>query len=172
MSRLVAIDPGKWACGVAIFDDGVLSRAAFVRATRTATDSPLERWVAMGRAVAGYVGTGARGRVELVSEVPRVYPQARGVDPMDLMELTGAVGTIAGFLGVPCRSYYPREWKGTIDGDAFVATRIMPRIRSMPAAVQARIEWPAASLRHNVADAIGLGLFALGGLAPRRVYDP
>ncbi|NOJ83830.1 hypothetical protein [Myxococcus xanthus] len=65
------------------------------------------------------------------------------------------------------RSVYPRDWKGSLDADAFIE-RIKQRI---DAAEHLRVELPSySSLHHNVWDAIGIGLHALGRLAPHRVF--
>lgn len=107
---------------------------------------------------------------QLVIELPRVYAAAHQKgDQNDLIQLAGTVGMLGGFLpGVSSRqSVYPRDWKGSLDADAFIE-RIKQRL---DAAEHLRVELPStSSLQHNVWDAIGIGLHALGRLAPRHVF--
>lgn len=107
---------------------------------------------------------------QLVIELPRVYAAAHQKgDQNDLIQLAGTVGMLGGFLpGVSSRrSIYPRDWKGSLDADAFIE-RIKQRL---DAAEHLRVELPStSSLQHNVWDAIGIGLHALGRLAPHHVF--
>jgi hypothetical protein len=67
------------------------------------------------------------------------------------------------------RGFLPREWKGTLDGDVMVE-RIKSRVDERPAE-RARVQFPQAQDKHhNVWDAIGVGLFVVGRLAPRKVF--
>ncbi|NNB84589.1 hypothetical protein [Corallococcus exiguus] len=172
--KLVAIDPGLRHCGVALFD---VSSASLFCAGLPKNPEPahgalsLASWVSM----AGAVQTWLRPRVldepfQLIIELPRVYSAAhqRG-DQNDLIQLAGVVGTLGGALTPVAerRSVFPRDWKGTLDADAFIE-RIKQRLGS---AEHLRVELPAAQdIHHNVWDAIGIGLHALGRLAPRRVF--
>ncbi|MCP3060953.1 hypothetical protein LXT21_19390 [Myxococcus sp. K38C18041901] len=107
---------------------------------------------------------------QLIIELPRVYSAAHQKgDQNDLIQLAGVVGMLGGLLPSVAsrRSVYPRDWKGTLDADAFIE-RIKQRL---DATEHLRVELPAtSSLHHNVWDAIGIGLHALGRLAPRRVF--
>ncbi|WP_246137120.1 hypothetical protein [Myxococcus llanfairpwllgwyngyllgogerychwyrndrobwllllantysiliogogogochensis] len=107
---------------------------------------------------------------QLVIEMPRVYSAAHQKgDQNDLIQLAGVVGMLGGYLPnvASRRSVYPRDWKGTVDADAFIE-RIKQRLSPVE---HLRVELPSAtSLHHNVWDAIGIGLHALGRLAPRRVF--
>ncbi|WP_237077344.1 hypothetical protein [Myxococcus xanthus] len=131
----------------------------------------LASWAAMAFAVREWL----RPRLgdepfQLVIELPRVYAASHQKgDQNDLIQLAGVVGMLGGsLLGIDSRrSIYPRDWKGSLDADAFIE-RIKQRLN---AAEHLRVELPATSaLHHNVWDAIGIGLHALGRLAPRRVF--
>ncbi|NPD29210.1 hypothetical protein [Corallococcus exiguus] len=172
--KLVSIDPGLRHCGVALFD---VPSASLLCAGLPKNPKPahgalsLASWASMSSAVQTWL----RPRVldepfQLVIELPRVYAAAhqRG-DQNDLIQLAGVVGTLGAALSLVTerRSVFPRDWKGTLDADAFIE-RIKQRLES---AEHLRVELPAAhDLHHNVWDAIGIGLHALGRLAPRRVF--
>ncbi|TSC23282.1 hypothetical protein [Corallococcus sp. Z5C101001] len=172
-TRLVSIDPGLRHCGVALFDvpSGALLCAGLPRNPAPAHgELSLSSWASMASAVQEWL----RPRVgdmafHLVIELPRVYAAAHQKgDQNDLIQLAGVVGTLGGALAPVAsrRSVYPRDWKGTLDADAFIE-RIKQRL---DAGEHLRVELPAArDLHHNVWDAIGIGLHALGRLAPRRV---
>ncbi|RYZ37864.1 MAG: hypothetical protein EOO71_26325 [Myxococcaceae bacterium] len=173
-TKLVAIDPGLRHCGVALFD---VASASLLCVGLPKNPEPahgalsLASWASM----AGAVHEWLRPRVgeepfQLVIELPRVYAAAhqRG-DQNDLIQLAGVVGMLGGALAPVAdrRSVYPRDWKGTLDADAFIE-----RIKQhLDAAEHLRVELPSAQdLHHNVWDAIGIGLHALGRLSPRRVF--
>ncbi|WP_338865154.1 hypothetical protein [Myxococcus stipitatus] len=107
---------------------------------------------------------------QLIIELPRVYAAAcQKGDQNDLIQLSGVVGMLGGYLPnvATRRSVYPRDWKGTLDAGAFIE-RIKQRLSPVE---HLRVELlGAASLHHNVWDAIGIGLHALGRLSPRKVF--
>lgn len=139
---LVAIDPGKHECGVAVFkDDGDL-----VKAFLLPREMRLDLECLTVRAV--------------VLEVMRVYPDRQGkkVPPNDLIDVATAGAVLAG----RCASYYtevigvyPRDWKGTMDGDA-MTRRIAAYVASEK--WDDRISYAGAKT-HNILDAIGIGLW-------------
>ncbi|MCP3163313.1 hypothetical protein [Myxococcus qinghaiensis] len=176
-AKFVSIDPGLRHCGVAVFAVPEHERASLLAAglpknpERQDGELSLASWAAMAFAVREWL----RPRVgdepfQLVIEMPRVYAAAHQKgDQNDLIQLAGVVGMLGGFLTnvASRRSVYPREWKGTVDADAFIE-RIKQRLDAVE---HLRVELPsAASLHHNVWDAIGIGLHALGRLAPRRIF--
>lgn len=96
-----------------------------------------------------------------VSEYPQVYPGRHGPDPADLIQLAGVVGAVA--ARIPAREYVgylPRQWKGNVAKTVFTArieTRLTPEDWQ-------KYEPCPESLKHNVTDAVGLGLHHLGRL--------
>ncbi|MDC0712736.1 hypothetical protein POL68_30015 [Stigmatella sp. ncwal1] len=88
----------------------------------------------------------------------------------DLIELAGIVGRVSCARGASFEaSYLPREWRGTLDGGV-MEERIKGRINERPVE-RARVRLPrAADKQHNVWDAAGVGLHAVGRLAPRKVF--
>lgn len=152
-----ALDPGLRAAGLAIFRYQTLAVGTLVR-------SPLDKirdgeaWAAMGRAVA--VELSGWTIDHFVAEIPQVYRGFKA-DPDDLIQLAGVVGAVAHVVGAPrVTCYRPRQWKKSVPKDVFCA-RIESRLSLEEVS---RIRACPASLRHNVIDAVGLGLVALGRL--------
>ncbi|MCP3167706.1 hypothetical protein [Myxococcus qinghaiensis] len=176
-AKLVSIDPGLRHCGVAVFDLLSGERATLQAAGLPRNPRPpggelsLVSWDFMAFSVREwlrpYLGDAP---YRLIIELPRVYAAAQQKgDQNDLIQLAGVVGMLGGCLPgvIGRRGVYPRDWKGTVDADAFIE-RIKQRLDAVE---HLRVELPsAASLHHNVWDAIGIGLHALGRLAPRRVF--
>lgn len=98
----------------------------------------------------------------VVIECPRVYPKIKA-DPNDLIRLARRVGEVeAMFRHADIRIVFPRDWKGTVPKDIF-ARRIIGRLDACEREIyDDACQSIAAGKRHNVADAIGLGLFDLG----------
>jgi hypothetical protein len=102
------------------------------------------------------------------AEWPCVYPDERDVNPNTaLLPLCGIIGQLSGMLpgNVRRATYLPREWKGTIDGDVTVE-RIRERLSDEERAALDAVNPPF--LRHNAADAVGIGLHYLGRMGRRR----
>ncbi len=162
MSTLVSIDPGIRHCGVAVFEDKRLVRAALAVNPKT-TGDPLERAFHMADAVRVFCPE----RIDvLVLERPQLgtYGPARQKDLVMLCEV-GAC--IVGLLrpAVPI-SISPHDWKGSIDADVMIE-RVIARLVSEE---YKKAELPKAkSLRHNLWDAVGIGLHHFGRLERWRV---
>ena len=97
----------------------------------------------------------------VVCELPQVYPHSK-VDPNDLVRLAVRVGelkALAEHMGATVTLVLPRQWKGsvpkTIHGRR-IQGQLSPWERGIYSAVPC-----AASKRHNVLDAIGLGIWFL-----------
>lgn len=155
---LVAIDPGLRGTGVAVFEDGLLVEAAYPRNPELILRGPAA-WLAMARAVLDSLTHPLP--CDLVIEVPQVYVAGRGKgDPDDLLELAGVDGAITALLGpTTTRSPKPREWKGQVPKEIHHARAL--RKLSPPETVVLEQTKVPPSLRHNVLDAVALGLWAL-----------
>lgn len=107
--------------------------------------------------------------VSLVLEWPQVRTAGKGRgDPNDLLLLAGVDAAITTDLwdGMDfVRCVAPREWKGTIPADVLI-TRVQDRLSEKE---RSRVTLPAKSLRHNVWDAVGIALWAVGRLDALRV---
>lgn len=166
-SAVVAVDPGIAGCGVAYASRGVLLKAQYVR-NETGIFPPAERCERMGRAVRDAVQALPRGvhSPRLVLEWPQVRTAGKGRgDPNDLLLLAGVDAAIVTYLSGEVQCVAPREWKDTIPPDVLIS-RVQDRLSEEE---RARVILPAKSLAHNVWDAVGIALWAVGRLNPRRV---
>ncbi len=160
MSRVLAIDPGLRHCGVAVSDNGRLVACGLVA-------SPDKRgrdgvaWAAMAKAVRGWAAE--HGPFERVrSETPQVYlpgHQKKRVDPADLLQLQGVVGALCMAFDT-VETIQPYAWKGQLPKDVCLY-RIMSRLDDTELPVFGVVAC-APSLRHNIADAVGILLDCLG----------
>ncbi len=134
MSRtLLAIDPGEKP-GFAWFEDGVLTACAFAMLD-------------------------CEGPDELAIEHPTIYPQSP-VPPNDIIELAITAGRQAERYGnnAAITWYRPREWKGTRPKnivDAHIRAVMSQREINTLDKYCATIP---KSYRHNVIEAVGIGL--------------
>jgi len=142
--KLIALDPGK-NTGIALFDGPELAYAFL------AGDVP---------APFELVG---RGPVDpstvLIIEIPRVYPGARSEDPNDLIGVAICAGRWIEYLGcnvVQC--VHPQDWKASVP-KAVHNQRVLAKLTEKE---KCRLPSLPKTKLHNVIDAVGLGLFALG----------
>lgn len=160
---IACIDPGtsaKGGTGVAYFSDpGVLLEAFLLRPPQVLDVA--ERI----RQTVEQVHAPSHVRLCIV-EWPQIY-KGDPRDPNHLLGLAGmAMAIVTRLHPGTVQSVLPRTWKGTLDGDA-MTERIAGRLR--PEELQ-RIAPCPASLRHNVLDAVGLGLWHLGRLERKRAF--
>ena len=135
---LISIDPGERA-GIAYFQGEVLVKAEAVRSSEPFS--------------------GRRYSADrIVLEVPFAYPRS-GVDPNRLITLAVTAGRLAGRFSGRVEKVYPRAWKGQrpkhLD-TMYTYDLLLPK--------EKRIVDDSTSLkmeRHNVLDAVGIGLWAL-----------
>jgi hypothetical protein len=97
-------------------------------------------------------------------ERPVIYPRSKA-RPRDIITLALLAGRAAAVLGWERVVWVePRKWKGTIDPDA-MTIRIIKALTDEERAIYfAAADKVAESYRHNIADAIGIGLWKLGRL--------
>jgi hypothetical protein len=138
---LISVDPGVKHSGFAFWHRGDLVGAFLVPA-----DTPMPNHF-------------PDVPCEIVIELPQVYRERRKQkgDQNDLVNLAFAAGRIAGALGLPVTCYRPHDWKGSVPKDVMVE-----RVRSCLSPEElSKMDLPAPSLRHNVFDAVGIGLHHL-----------
>lgn len=149
---LIAIDPGKLSIAWAMFDEDELRRCGLMRA-KTIADLAAEANLALGFAMAD----------RAVVEVPQIYAQRKHKGGQnDLIDVAVTAGIAVATLKLchDVKLVRPRAWKGNRPKD--VDNRLtLARLSVVERAVLDRIDVPK-SLRHNVIDAIGIGLWALG----------
>jgi|SRR5579859_2254349 len=164
---MVCIDPGINGCGVAFFSEsGKLTGACYVRAPASEFEvsAVSMRVKLMAEAVLKIIGEDP-SRL-LVTERPQIYTWGKGKGDLNqLIPLAEVCAFIAARWGGPWATVSPREWKGTIDGDA-MTERIMERLTREEFK---NIVRAGKTVDHNVFDAIGIGLGKFGRLAKERV---
>lgn len=151
MSRLIAIDPGT-DTGIAVFHTGILQRAMPIKHDH-ATDL-IRRLVCEEQTP-----------VAIVCEKPKIYPVQRNeIDPNDMITLAIKVGQFvetAHMLGLSITLIEPATWKRQIFWkvcNARTWQKLTPQEQNDARNVTAYAE----SIRHNVLDAIGIGLHYVG----------
>lgn len=151
MNVLISIDPGN-KMGIAIFKNGDLSDCGLLR-----TEKLRELEMVMSQICAEVMPTDA------VIEIPRVYDRRywKG-DPNDLVQLAKQAGVVMGVILKCCdvQEYYPQDWKGQRPKDVdnqYTLSLLSEKEKDV--LKHAKIP---ASYRHNVIDAIGIGLKRLG----------
>lgn len=164
---VTAIDPGIRKLGIAVFADGLLYASALIKAP--GTDIGVPAWQRIVDKVRDWrldhTPPWYFSKEEaLVSEYPQSYTATHQKgDQNDLIELTGVVGYLMGSIvdvGEK-QTYLPRTWKGTMDKEA-MQERILSRLSAE--------ERKNAVEQSDVIDAIGVGLFYLGRLQPKKVF--
>jgi len=156
MSRLIAIDPGVKMCGFAKFIGGRLVDAGVLRATKTKELNDKAQYMAY--LITQYMSI--IGGYTLAIERMRVYNklQQKG-DPNDLLDVAYVSGVIAGRVARYTHKILTptaREWKGTIEKPIH-----HERIKRDCPQAEPLAQKTAKTYRHNVYDAIGLGLWAI-----------
>lgn len=175
---LVALDPGVWAMGWAVFRDRVLVAAGCSKVPRNKTRGPasiaaehantisasIYEARGLGRGWGLDVGHhGVAGLVDIVCEHMCTRGPEAPQRPDDLI-MVEAVGCLtAARLGHVSRLYPASEWKGSIPKDVH-----HPRIRAALGPVDEIVIATFAAAQagktnvKEVWDAIGIGLFSLG----------
>lgn len=162
---LLTIDASKHSVPWALWRDGALYHCGHDRVAGTKV-FPAHVQIAVGvlrRKLAPIVNLELP--LELIVELPRVYPRDRNKRPNDLIDLAAAAGTYA-VLGHIKKFVHPRTWKGQVPKDIMVK-RILARLTDKERAVYDAYEVTrtrATKPDDNVVDAIGIGLWKEGRL--------
>lgn len=162
---LVAVDPGKSACGVALFINERFRAGAYLKAEETFDlGIAVESWVRQHQKRFTLPDT-----VDvLVVEGQQIYGAVSYANPNDLLPLAYLAGAV--FARVPAharRMPLPRQWKGSLKKELFTR-RILSSMRADERIVLEEVDCPKSKL-HNVLDAVGLGLWSIGAV---RTIDP
>jgi hypothetical protein len=155
---MITIDLGLHGCGVAFWPmrkDPVLTHAGYLRQLSPGV---------FGMAWTLKESVHPQMQERVIIERPRIYTKMKG-DPADILNLLEVGATFQGMLGRPVEWIEPHAWKGSIDAD-----QMTERIRSRLSTGELKnIDPCPKSLEHNVLDACGIGLHALGRLDRKRV---
>jgi len=149
---LVTVDPGVHAMGVAYWHSGELTRAVYVEA-------PSKK---VGSAAGAVLLTNPLilfAKPPLIVERPKIY-QKKTTRQSDIEMLLISVGALVGLWPGAVSLIYPAAWKGQVNPDV-MCERVETRLSQNETCV---IECRLKSKRHNVLDAIGIGLKTLGRL--------
>lgn len=139
---LLAIDPGKDQ-GWALFDGTTL------------------RTCGLGAApILQFSDTCAP--LEVIIECPQFYKTSNPTAIAGLLRLVGRLEQIADSADVPYKLVSPHAWKGNVAKPVMLA-RIVSKLTPAELDVLDRCG-VSKGKRHNVVDAVGLGLYALGRL--------
>ncbi len=164
---LIAIDPGVRSMAIAVFhDDGTMVDAWNEAAPMYNTESfsrLLERWGSPSVRLFGRLNSHLRLETNrVVGERQVVYSGAKGLktNPNDLLDLAMCAGAFFSAICVDMQAQLtvvePAEWKAQVPKD-ITKRRILELLsHSEPLSIKKGGEM------HNVYDAIGIGLFALG----------
>lgn len=157
--RLVAIDPGVNACGVAVFEENTLVFAGYVR-NRNNKATLFEKVSATVHELFDLMPYEST----LAIEIPRVYQGAKQKgDPNDLIALALVVGGCSQQVEHAI-GYYPDQWKGQVPkpkkkSDRYIIQgRVFEELTVNELILVPKNVGPA----WDVIDAIGIGLFHLG----------
>lgn len=136
----VSIDPGVNASGIATWRGNQLIAARYYK--------PSGQWV-------GY---------SLVIEKPQIYQgRKQKGDPNDLIDLAIEVGVLSTlFSDGTVTLVKPREWKGQVPKEVMLK-RILSKLTADELQLIKGLGL-SKSQSHNVVDAVGIGLWALGRL--------
>jgi len=148
--QLVAVDPGKRTIALAVFDQ---SKKTMIGCQLTVLDG-----------VRNFFIDARRTHTQVLIERPQVYlHQKLKGDPNDLIDVAIAVGQVAEMAlanGCTVDSVLPRQWKGQrpkeVDNKVTL-DHMFPHERHLLSRCGV-----IKSKRHNVLDAIGIGLWKLG----------
>lgn len=175
---LLSIDPGIRGTGSALFRDGKLIAAAYVKNPAKSGSGPRECATVAAQVFLwnhnlwlkklGPIGPALYAVDQLAMEFPTTYGgRASTGNTNALFPLAAIDGALAALLPKAELTYYlPREWKSNMDPDAMIE-RIKSRLSPEELTC---VELPAKSLQHNVWDGIGVGLHFLGRLTPKKIF--
>lgn len=159
---MITIDPGLNGCGFAEWVGDQMVRARYIKRTEGSASKAYQMAWTLNQ-ITYRNDIVADGRYSII-ERPRIYTKMKG-DPADILNLLEVGATFQGMLGRPVEWVEPHAWKGSLNADAMterIKSRLTPEEHK-------RVEPCAASLMHNVYDAVGIGLHALGRLDRKRV---
>lgn len=157
--RLLAIDPGKKFLAYAIFEDGRLVEVDGIEA---------EKLSHLAMRISFKFRPMAEDFDELVVEFPQVYRQTQQKgDPNDLLFLSMVSGFVIQelFLTPQIDLPSPKIWKGTVP-KSIHNERILSQLDEAESALFDQTKVPTGK-RHNLIDAVGIGLWKLNKLKAR-----
>lgn len=189
---LLALDPGLNSPGIAFFgNDGLVAAARFN--TLEYKDLPDgQRWLAVSRTLLAWslplLSQYKPDPLTVIFERPQVYTRMKSKgDPNHLVSIAGVAANLTGALAVYghilVSSPHPGEWVGQLKKTCHACgenKKKCPECKgsawNTPRGRRIRSRLSPAELvlvpdQNDAIDAVGLGLFELGRLAPRTVFS-
>lgn len=168
MTALLSVDPGIRGCGCALWDDGTLLAAKYVKSPATEGGGPAE-CAKMALAIVTWVQSDFGTLERVICEWPQTYGggASRG-DTNDLFPVAGVGAALAALVdeNVKFEHIVPHDWKGSIQKPKKVSDPypvVLMCERRLSDAEKTVVELPGNKRLHwDVWDAIGIGLKALG----------
>lgn len=149
-------------CGVALFVNATLVACDLIQADNTfLLGKHVHLW---------WVAQRSRFALDdrlsiLVTENQQVYPGARSANPNDLLPLAYLNGAVHARIDADeTLMPLPRVWKGSVEKSVFTR-RILAKLQPDELSIVKGTKCAASKL-HNVVDAVGLGLYAIGSVRP------
>lgn len=182
--ELVALDPSLRCPGVAVYRCGALVASTSIRQDTTITGADVlgARITATARSVLEWLSNHTTRPRALFVEWPQVYAAVKSKgDPNDLLAVAGVGAAVATMLAsyvyqsargvlLDVRFVSPAQWAGQLPKtEKKSEVWNAPRTRRIVSRLD-RDEKQVVTMQHDVIDAIGIGLFALGRMAPTRVF--
>jgi hypothetical protein len=166
--HVIAVDPGIDLCGVAAFVDKHLVACAHIGGRLGPKVDPLIRAAATAEVVfEGVKGWHLAAVSHLIVEWPQIYMPGKskvpGGDILLLAAVAGAIAMIFAPLKVIRTTTTPAGWKGQLH-DRVVQARVRTRLDKAGELeiLQSALDALPESRQHNVTDAVGIGLSAIG----------
>jgi len=157
---VASVDPGVKGCGVAIFIASYTSEYELLYSKYVEGEDANQTALLTASYITKTLGLqNTMNSLELVLEMPQIYAHKRRKqnDDNDLLQLAYVNGLISGAMCLKPVLIQPRCWKGTVAKD--VMTR---RIETWLSPTEwQRVGEKRKTKRHNVIDAIGLGIYYL-----------
>lgn len=161
---LIAIDPGVHSMAIAVFEEGGLLLEAWNEGLPKAPlAETLERWGSPSLRLVNRLQSLVRlEHNRIVCERQVVYPGAKGLktNPNDLLDFAMCAGAFSSALCIDMLAgltlIEPAEWKAQVPKDITKS-----RIANILTLGELSVVKKGGEM-HNVWDAIGIGLFALG----------
>ncbi len=190
---LLAVDPGTNSPGMALFDDNnVLLKAERFDLSEFAGLPDGQRWLKCGRILGGWVlrecAIHKPELLHVVFERPQWYARGKSKgDPNQLAGIAGVAANLTGFLSVygpiDVMSPTPAEWIGQLPKTCKTCGANKKKCLACKGSawntlrgryIGARLSEREHALvpdQNDAIDAVGIGLFALGRLKPKRVFS-
>lgn len=155
---LVSLDPGLRHAGVAVFKNEWLHQCTLISNPEVTVRGP-PAWETMADEMTRYLSQFEFWpNCTFVGEMPQIYRNAY-YNPDDILQLAACLATCSYQCKGPKYTYLPRQWKGKLVKEKHHKLIEYSMMRDEMELYE-KLKAPA-TLKHNVMDAIGVGLYHL-----------